>query len=850
MFNYDPASSRSSTSHVVDDDGELDEGRNRTSALAMHDYDKLEFAMSRRSIFETQSDKAVACDGNFFGNNIMPSKDIDSTSTNLYASNDEHRNIDYNTITINYTPPALPLFCPHCSAEFSGKARNKNLVMHLASAHSCHISTFVCPNCQYCNPTASGIALHFRQCASNKRRLSPPSSKNSTYQTNTMTVNSTPTISQATQRTTRDNNVLYPQDSGSTISCPICNQQFIGKSYFKSLEQHRNKEHPLTSIIYTCSKCLQFSSPNSISIRAHAARCKKPLSARTLSANSVIMNDAINHTITDSNTCLASMTEHTTIPNEITNDPRPLAIVNNSTPQIQSDTEQNTANIDYFQDNPEVPPAACSLPTDIPISFDSDLRYKSTDMDSNQTCSNISIAIISEYLNNLHSDSRLHPRLRNLTGVLLSEVSRTDYSYEILIDRFVSLYTTYLTRIDEQRRTTDLKRLESLSLKPVQLRPSADLILRSISHAVYKNPTRHSDVRHNLISELKSDVNYWHSQATLSEEHALTYDQLVRQVESSCPYSPIFCLQIAANAFQRIFRIITESAETDLVIYPRNMQNDACAIHYMCTDMANRILPCIPTKAITNKQHKDIRKRRNRALYFCNTPKLAKELLGNRGNYTCLSNLAVVEDHFKSIFNTNKRITTLDSNQPNGSCSTSDYELHLIQPSELLAALRKMPKSSAAGPDRVSIQQLVRFDPNCQIISLLANMIISAGYMPRTWRCNRSLLVPKAGKIESSDDLNDALKDISNFRPITISSVLCRLFHRVILKKLREHLDIPPCQFAFSDYATLLCIKAVKLLRSYSSNTKQRMCFAFLDIRAAFDTLNHEYISATLEKTN
>ncbi|KAI0981949.1 hypothetical protein GJ496_009787 [Pomphorhynchus laevis] len=459
MFNYDLASSRSFTSNVADDDGELDEGPNCTSVFAMPDYDKLEFAVYGRSIFKPQSDSTAACN-----------------------------------VTMTYRQPALPLFCPQCSAEFSGKARNKKLVGHMTSAHSSHIY-------QHLLVRIVNIAI-------------PRHLKNSTYQTNSSTVNATLTTNQAIQLTTRDNNVYYPQDSLSTISHPCCNQQFIGKSFFKALELHRSKEHPLTYITYTCSKYLQLSSPYSILIRAHTARCNKPLSTTTLPANPVIINGTISHATTDSDTCRTSRTDHTILQNGITNDSQPHSIINNSTPQRELDKQQNTADIDYSQDNLEEPHAASTTSTDIPASFEADLMNETTDIYSNSKCSSVSIAIISEYMNNMHSDSRLHPRLRNLTIVLLSEVSGTNYSYKILIDRFVPLYTVYLTRIDEQLRTTYFNRLESLSLNSVHLKPSADLIMRSISHAIYKNPTRHSDVRQTLISKLKSDINYWLSQAS------------------------------------------------------------------------------------------------------------------------------------------------------------------------------------------------------------------------------------------------------------------------------------------------------------------------------------------------
>ncbi|KAI0985616.1 hypothetical protein GJ496_002352 [Pomphorhynchus laevis] len=66
-------------------------------------------------------------------------------------------------------------------------------------------------------------------------------------------------------------------------------------------------------------------------------------------------------------------------------------------------------------------------------------------------------------------------------------------------------------------------------------------------------------------------------------------------------------------------------------------------------------------------------------------------------------------------------------------------------------------------------------------------MILQAGYMPRTWRCNKSVLVPKKGKITASSNPSAARHDIANYRPITMSSVLCRIHHRLILGLLQDY---------------------------------------------------------------
>ncbi|KAI0981952.1 hypothetical protein GJ496_009789 [Pomphorhynchus laevis] len=120
--------------------------------------------------------------------------------------------------------------------------------------------------------------------------------------------------------------------------------------------------------------------------------------------------------------------------------------------------------------------------------------------------------------------------------------------------------------------------------------------------------------------------------------------------------------------------------------------------------------------------------------------------------------------------------------------------------------------------------------------------------MPNAWRMNKSIILPKSGKFQSMTDNNSVTMDINNYRPITISSILCRIHHRIVLSILRQNVDVPDSQFAFSNFSTSLCIKAVQLLRNYAVRHQQRQYMAFLDVRSAFDTLNQSCISSILKK--
>ncbi|KAI0982925.1 hypothetical protein GJ496_002159 [Pomphorhynchus laevis] len=93
-------------------------------------------------------------------------------------------------------------------------------------------------------------------------------------------------------------------------------------------------------------------------------------------------------------------------------------------------------------------------------------------------------------------------------------------------------------------------------------------------------------------------------------------------------------------------------------------------------------------------------------------------------------------------------------------------------------------------------------------------MALRLSYLPRSWKSNKSVL-PKNKFTGNPAAEAEALSDIQSFRPITISSVLCRAFHKVILKM-----------------------------------KKQRAYMTMMDIKSSFDTLSHSAISEKLVELN
>ncbi|KAJ7417326.1 hypothetical protein WISP_65029 [Willisornis vidua] len=100
----------------------------------------------------------------------------------------------------------------------------------------------------------------------------------------------------------------------------------------------------------------------------------------------------------------------------------------------------------------------------------------------------------------------------------------------------------------------------------------------------------------------------------------------------------------------------------------------------------------------------------------------------------------------------------------------------------------------------------------------------------------RTVVIPESTRPER-------LKDINNWRPITIGSILLRLFSRVMTARLAKACPLSPRQRGFIRAAG--CSENLKLLQILIRHTKREhreLGVVFVDISKAFDTVSHQHI--------
>lgn len=167
---------------------------------------------------------------------------------------------------------------------------------------------------------------------------------------------------------------------------------------------------------------------------------------------------------------------------------------------------------------------------------------------------------------------------------------------------------------------------------------------------------------------------------------------------------------------------------------------------------------------------------------------------------------------------------------------TSDNSPHPITAEEVAKAKVRWRKS-APGPDGVTTEQ-VRSKPDRQLALLFTVLLYSNTQLAR-FKKSRTTLIYKKG----------IRTDPANWRPITVASMLLRLFHRVLADRLRQQTQLNPNQRGFiqqdGTMANVLILETFLKSRAAALSTTS---IVGIDVTKAFDSVSHHSIERGLNR--
>ena len=139
-------------------------------------------------------------------------------------------------------------------------------------------------------------------------------------------------------------------------------------------------------------------------------------------------------------------------------------------------------------------------------------------------------------------------------------------------------------------------------------------------------------------------------------------------------------------------------------------------------------------------------------------------------------------------------------------------------------------KDGAPGPDGRKLKD-VRAIPHDQL-SAHFNLWLLSGYLPSTLREGETVLLPKVSGAGAPNE----------FRPITISNIVVRCFHRIMAQQMEMHLPLSLCQKAFRRGDGIADL--VWFMQTVIKHHQDTLCplnIAFMDVKA-FDSVSHRSI--------
>ncbi len=171
--------------------------------------------------------------------------------------------------------------------------------------------------------------------------------------------------------------------------------------------------------------------------------------------------------------------------------------------------------------------------------------------------------------------------------------------------------------------------------------------------------------------------------------------------------------------------------------------------------------------------------------------------------------------------------------------SQLDYDM---SEEEIVKAIRSLKNNKSAGPDGIINEMLkVGYKTIIKPIQKLLQVVFDSKQFPSPWK--RGIIA----KIFKSGDPYDT----DNYRGVTLSSVLGKLFSLIMTNRLQTDLEsndkLHPAQGGFrKDHRTADNLFIVSQIVKFYKNKKKPLYSCFVDFRKAFDMLNREALMIKL----
>ena len=162
----------------------------------------------------------------------------------------------------------------------------------------------------------------------------------------------------------------------------------------------------------------------------------------------------------------------------------------------------------------------------------------------------------------------------------------------------------------------------------------------------------------------------------------------------------------------------------------------------------------------------------------------------------------------------------------------------LCHEDDVVQLLSSLDINKASGPDNISARMLKATAHSiAPSVTKLFNICIRNGTLPSMWKCTNVVPIPKGKEVDQ----------VSNYRPISLLSILSKVLETHMVKLIKEHLltsdhsFVNQWGFQKGKSTTLALLSTVHQWHLYLEDHKE-MYATFLDLKKAFDTVPHRLL--------
>lgn len=214
---------------------------------------------------------------------------------------------------------------------------------------------------------------------------------------------------------------------------------------------------------------------------------------------------------------------------------------------------------------------------------------------------------------------------------------------------------------------------------------------------------------------------------------------------------------------------------------------------------------------------------------------------------TASENIKLVDDMNRHFIKAGAYPPGAESNRKDGVVIREVSETIFLRPTdpiEVVEVIRKLKRNVAAGIDEITANVIIHVAHEIsEVLAYLLNLTLSDGIFPEELKIARVTPIHKGGD----------KGQFSNYRPISILTVFSKIYEHVIYDRLvtffNTHKVITKSQYGFqknkSTEQALLYIKD-KIIKNIED--KNYTLGLFLDLKKAFDSIDHKILLRKLEK--